>query len=596
MSSNSNIPEDNPYLEELDNSDVKNLWEFRNQSPNQNSNANSNPNFITIGEEGVPETYIKKVEKNNKKNKSQNSSDIRKKNNINNNSKKSIIIVNNNINIRNNDNNNDNINNDFNNDDKDSKIDDNKSQDTLALLLNNKIKNPFATTNTKYNTNEVVENSLKDDQNYQEKLNNDNININQKNPFYIPSEFNSSNNENKRNIIENSNNNINNNSDNIGEINGQKNLGLLIGLELLKNFNNLNINNNQNNNQNSININSNNKIPFHNINSSENKEQDIISKIKSPTLLVLKYLNDSSYLTSVLQLICSIRPLANFFSNKNNENFFKENVKDFLFSFLMSRLCFHLYLDPKSKKGKIYKPDKLIQQVQKANVVYKGYGEKNPNEFIVFILNKLNEELINPKYNNININIIFNYLAWFKEKEIKCQKCSKETKIYQNFLTFDLNVNDYYKYNSNKYIKIEDFLVFYGITRNKKAFCNSCKKYKNLRSTSKIFSSSNFLIFLLDLKGNENINFIIEKKINLHKFIKNNNINKYYYLNGIVFFDMNKNKYNTLCVSPVDKNWYLFDDENVELFILENFINLYRNNKNFIPHILLYNNIEKINE
>ena len=82
----------------------------------------------------------------------------------------------------------------------------------------------------------------------------------------------------------------------------------------------------------------------------------------------------------------------------------------------------------------------------------------------------------------------------------------------------------------------------------------------------------------------------------MHKFIKNNNINKHYYLNGIVFFDMNKNKYNTLCVSPVDKNWYLFDDENVELFILENFINLYLNNKNFIPHILLYNNIEKINE
>ena len=591
MSSNENIPEDNPYFKNSDNSSSLNLWNPDNQSPNQNINSKSNPNYITFGEEGVQETYITKIGKNHKKTKSQNSIHLKKNINNNNKSSEKIYIFNNNINIRNNNNennNNDKINNDINND-KDSKIDDQKRENTYLLLFNNKIQDPFATTNTKYK-NDVVTNSLKEIQNNQGNMSNDFKNIDRNNPLYMPSKNNSPNNENERNISQNSNNNINN----IAERNEQKNIGALIALNLIKNLNDLNINNS---NQISINNNnSNNEINLNNYNFLGNEEQDIISKIKKPTLLGLKNINGSSYLNSVLQLISNISPLANYFCNNNNQNFFKEHVKDFRFSFLMSRLCFHLYLDPESKKGKAYEPKKFIEIIQKSNAVYKGDGEKNPNEFIVFLLNILNEELINPKYNNININIIFNYLAWFKEKEIKCQKCLKEKKIYQNFLTFDLNVNDYYKYNSNKNIKIEDFLVFYGITRNKKAFCNSCKKYKNLRSTSKIFSSSNFLIFLLDLKGNENINFIIEKKINLGKLIKNNNINKYYYLNGIVFFDMNKNKYNTLCVSPVDKSWYLFDDENVELFILENFINLYRNNKNFIPHILLYNNIEKINE
>ena len=79
----------------------------------------------------------------------------------------------------------------------------------------------------------------------------------------------------------------------------------------------------------------------------------------------------------------------------------------------------------------------------------------------------------------------------------------------------------------------------------------------------------------------------------MKKYIKNNNINKNYELNGIVFFDINKNKYNALCVSPVDKKWYLYDDENVELSNFQNYINLYLNNKNFIPHILLYNNINE---
>ncbi len=137
MSSNENIPEDNPYFENSDNSSSLNLWNPDNQSPNPNLNSNSNHNYISFGEEGVEETYITKIEKN-------------------------LFIFNNNINIRNNNNennNNDKINNDITND-KDSKIDDQKRENTYLLLFNNKIQDPFATTNTKYK-NDVCTNSLK---------------------------------------------------------------------------------------------------------------------------------------------------------------------------------------------------------------------------------------------------------------------------------------------------------------------------------------------------------------------------------------------------------------------------------------------------
>ena len=79
--------------------------------------------------------------------------------------------------------------------------------------------------------------------------------------------------------------------------------------------------------------------------------------------------------------------------------------------------------------------------------------------------------------------------------------------------------------------------------------------------------------------------------MHLKKYIKNNNINKNYELNGIVFFDINKNKYNALCVSPVDKKWYLYDDERVELADYDNFIRQeYNNTVNYQPYILLYKN------
>ena len=51
---------------------------------------------------------------------------------------------------------------------------------------------------------------------------------------------------------------------------------------------------------------------------------------------------------------------------------------------------------------------------------------------------------------------------------------------------------------------------------------------------------------------------------------------------------MNKKRYNALSVSPVDKMWYLYDDENVRPFNFENFISEYNENNIYRPNILLY--------
>ena len=110
-----------------------------------------------------------------------------------------------------------------------------------------------------------------------------------------------------------------------------------------------------------------------------------------------------------------------------------------------------------------------------------------------------------------------------------------------------------------------------------------------MTSRNKIYSSPNFFLFLLDLKENKNINFIIEPRINLEKFIENKTTPTKYELNGIVFFDLIKNKYNALCISPVDKRWYLFDDKNVDLFDFNDFNNFYVKGGGCVPRILLYN-------
>ena len=569
-----NFSEKNPYLEQSENFSSINLWNINYQIHNQNSIANKNNNYISLGEHGVQETYIPNKEKDNKKEKGKISVNKNKENDIN----KNFIIINNNININNNSNNND----------TDRKIDDSIILGSETFLLNQSNTIPNSDTNS--NNNNVVINSKIDNQ-----INNENQNINDiDNPFYIPKNDISSNIENQDNIIQKDN-IINDNSRNININNSESNeQNNNISGYTLNQVNNLNNDNNNNILINNNNDNSRNQTIFHIKNYVEDEELFNISKMKKQALFGLKNFGCSSYFNSVLRIISNIKPIANYFSNPKNEKYFEKNIQDFPFSFVMSRLCYHLYLDPESEKMKIYEPISFMKIIQKFNVIYKGNEEKNPNEFIVFLLDKLDKELWKKKNNNIQYNsIISRYLTWFKRKEIKCANCSKDTQLLQNFLTFDLNLTDCYIYIRKKNIKIEDCLDFYNFQRTKRTFCNFCKKYYYITSKTKISSSSNFLIFLLDLQGNKNINFIIEQQINFDKFIENNFMNKIYELNGIVFFDINKNKYNALCLSPVDKMWYLFDDENTELFNFENFIGMYIKDKNFIPHILVYNNFEK---
>ena len=84
------------------------------------------------------------------------------------------------------------------------------------------------------------------------------------------------------------------------------------------------------------------------------------------------------------------------------------------------------------------------------------------------------------------------------------------------------------------------------------------------------------------------IPFILEEEIELSNFIKEASSPKEYKLIGIVSISLRERKYIAFSKSPVDKNWYLYDDSkafkvNID-FVLQS-----HNNLNFYcPYILFY--------
>ena len=123
-----------------------------------------------------------------------------------------------------------------------------------------------------------------------------------------------------------------------------------------------------------------------------------------------------------------------------------------------------------------------------------------------------------------------------------------------------------------------------------------CEQNTGFQSHSKIYSSPNMFIFLIN-RGNAdknllNIPFIIEEKINLTFCIENQESIKNYELAGIVSINPQNNQYTSFCKSPIDNKWYFYKEEKNGQVELNQLLVIHNKNNNFIPFILLYNSIQ----
>ena len=126
--------------------------------------------------------------------------------------------------------------------------------------------------------------------------------------------------------------------------------------------------------------------------------------------------------------------------------------------------------------------------------------------------------------------------------------------------------------------------------KKENSFCQMCQTNAFMEISSKIYSSPNFLIFLIERENSAqnlfNIPFIIEHQINIDLFLENKQTPSKFELRGILSISINENnKYVCFGKSPVDKRWYLYNDEIVGEFDENNVSGLY---PTYIPSILVY--------
>jgi ubiquitin C-terminal hydrolase len=496
----------------------------------------------------------------------------------------------------------------LNNNNKNQNISNNNdiNQDILNNNINQNIPNNNNFINILNNNNQNISNNnnnipnFSNNNNNQEIINNDNnqnlFNNNMNQNIPNNNNFMMKNNNINQNIQKNNNffhNNQKNNAiQNIPGDNNQKNIQ-----------GNLNINNKKNNNLLAPAVPANTKYSF--------------SRYTKAPLTGLINMGDTSYLNATLQIIGNLRNFASYFVNPINVMYIQNNYQTIPLSFVFQRLFYHLYPYPEKHDREKYKPEYVKNVIARKNKIYATNKRRNPNELISFILNNLHFELNKNKGNNQQFNIqinnkdnvimygcqnyvnknnseIFNLLNWFEIKEKRCSQCNNSTFHLNTFNIFELDILGAYSYRKNP-ITINDCLDLYSFLRQQTLFCITCRKYTKILNKSQIYSSPNTFIFSLDRKNLDqnylNIPFNLTEKINLNNYIENKDLPTNYQLIGVLSFYVNENKYISFCLSPVDKKWYVYNDEKVEPTNINSIIQLHNFGKKFIPCLLVYKSV-----
>ena len=347
--------------------------------------------------------------------------------------------------------------------------------------------------------------------------------------------------------------------------------------------------------------------------------------------IVLENKDNTSYLNAILNILGNTEELAFYFLNPIKIEYFDNKKSEMPLSYEIKNFFQNYY--PKQNNimnNNTYDPSSLLLKLKR----YTKDKLTNPIYFLKDIFSSLNSELI-PQYkdkeisiikkfdkqNSINNSIelfeeknkspIFDIFNFYKICESKCFNCDRAVAKYiykdvsylylKNSFTFKLDISGCYSSLEKKEFTLTiGECLNYQLEKYKeslKSLCKECKQHKSI--STNLYSTPKVFLFLLD-RGNNidendnellNIPFLIEEKIDLQKFVENKNSPTKYELVGIVSISLSDTKYVAHSKSPIDNNWYYFNDLKVKQIDYDNVIKVINNNYYYIPCILVYKSI-----
>ena len=268
----------------------------------------------------------------------------------------------------------------------------------------------------------------------------------------------------------------------------------------------------------------------------------------------------------------------------------------------------------------------LLEMIYKINPLYDENQELLINFFLMRLHNELNKcegeikaneeiiidetnkdltvKLFTENFGKNNMSLISDLFFGTYYSNFVCNICGHNGFNFQSYIYgfYSLSQVFQYKYmtcqnNQNtlymnkminlKEINIYDCLYFDQQIKSNFQICNSCHKRVPHNFQNNIYIAPEIYSFVFNKNDlMPNINFLIEKNINIILFSEVK-INTKYELIGVIYY-FSPNRYISYCYNVIDNKWYCYDDENVK--IKDSFQEVISGN--YIPYMLFYKNIK----
>ena len=464
-------------------------------------------------------------------------------------------------------------------------------------------------TNVDINVYNKNNNTNNNSNNKSKKITNKYNNVNMNPPIMNPPIM-----MNNMNSMNNMNNFMNQNMNNMNPMMNNMNMNNINNMNNFMNMMNMDMNMNNNNNMNNIG-NNNNK-----------KEIEPIDTYENPTLIGLNNIGATCFMNSTLQCLSQTKMLTNYFLNQKNKdkiinnNVAKNNKNDNQLSPEYLKLIQELW-NANSKKS--FSPYNFMQKINDMNPLFKKGEAGDAKDFIIFILEQLHREFKMPlNDNNLDKNIddiplnqydkmnAFNHFFEEFKKETSiisdtffgfhettnvCLYCKNTynskglaNPICYNYGIFNVLIFPLEEVKNMKINMGQNNIINQGIPMvtmydcflynqktdyfegQNKNYCNICRQLYESQYTSRIFVSPNVLIIILNRgKGNiYKIKLDFQQDLDITDFVIQKERDRIKYkLYGVITHlgESGPNAHFVAsCKSPVDGNWYRYNDAFVD--------------------------------
>ena len=335
------------------------------------------------------------------------------------------------------------------------------------------------------------------------------------------------------------------------------------------------------------------------------------SKYNKAPNVILESEGNSTYMKSIIQLLANVKHMSSYYLAEINK--FKYHIKETPISYYFSRIIFHFFPYPENSLQKSFSLSTFQKIIKYYNMRFDSTSEKNPIEFLNYILNILHgedkrkrnnfnqiEDVVqnsNKKFkeyiqflkNNEKSCILENF-CWINQEIKKCLTCNVEFIEYNKKFIYIINCEEILKkalLNCNNKISIFNCIKYQTQKQKKKDNCKNCSKQSNFEVESLISISPQYLILYLELNDNKS-NFgkiEINKELLLYNIVKQEYSFNKYTLNGMIVKDLSNDKYFAHCCSPIRDKWYNYKEDSICEIKNENLFEL---GSNIVPIILIY--------